>query len=111
MWDSRGFGHRMLSKLTGIYSLHYLPMGFAQMVVLDSDFQKRYYKFNFVRREFLGEVQLPGDRCSASGRRKNSTLPGQDLGRRSGLQHCSFQRNVLIPRQKSISSSISTVGA
>src|SRR5215472_6759077 len=52
-----GFGHRMLSKLTGIYSLHYLPMGFAQMVVLDTDFQKRYYKFNFVRREFLGEVR------------------------------------------------------
>jgi hypothetical protein len=52
-----GFGHRMLSKLTGIYSLHYLPMGFAQMVVLDSDFQKRYYKFTFVRREFLGEVR------------------------------------------------------
>jgi len=52
-----GFGHRMLSKLTGVYSLHYLPMGFAQMVMLDSDFQKRYYKFNFVRREFLGEVR------------------------------------------------------
>ncbi|HEV2397024.1 MAG TPA: M48 family metalloprotease [Candidatus Sulfotelmatobacter sp.] len=52
-----GFGHRMLAKLTGVYSLHYLPMGFAQMVVLDSDFQKRYYKFNFVRREFLGEVR------------------------------------------------------
>src|SRR5579862_3268070 len=52
-----GFGHRMLSKLTGMYSLHFLPMGFAQMVVLDSDFQKRYYKFTFVRREFLGEVR------------------------------------------------------
>lgn len=52
-----GFGRRMLSKLTGVYSLHYLPMGFAQMVVLDSDFQKRYYKFNFVRREFLGEIR------------------------------------------------------
>lgn len=52
-----GFGHRMLSKLTGVYSLHYLPMGFAQMVVLDTDFQKRYYKFAFVRREFLGDVR------------------------------------------------------
>src|SRR5215471_1572688 len=52
-----GFGHRMLTKLTGVYSLHYLPLGFAQMVVLDSDFQKKYYKFNFVRREFLGEVR------------------------------------------------------
>ena len=52
-----GFGHRMLGKLTGVYSLHYLPMGFAQMVMLDGDFQKRFYKFNFVRREFLGEVR------------------------------------------------------
>jgi hypothetical protein len=52
-----GFGHRMLAKMTGVYSLHYLPMGFAQMVVLDSDFQKRYYNFTFVRREFLGELR------------------------------------------------------
>ncbi len=52
-----GFGHRMLAKLTGVYSLHFLPMGFAQMVLLDTDFQKKYYKFTFVRREFLGEVR------------------------------------------------------
>src|SRR5579864_1916252 len=52
-----GFGHRMVSKLTGVYSLHYLPLGFASMVVLDSDFQKKYYNFTFVRREFLGEVR------------------------------------------------------
>lgn len=52
-----GFGHRMMTKLTGVYSLHFLPMGFAQMVVLDTDFQKRYYKFNFVRREFLGDIR------------------------------------------------------
>jgi hypothetical protein len=52
-----GFGHRMLAKLTGVYSLRFLPMGFAQMVVLDSDFQKKYYNFNFVRREFLGELR------------------------------------------------------
>jgi hypothetical protein len=52
-----GFGHRMLAKLTGVYSLHFLPMGFAQMVVLDPDFQKKYYNFTFVRREFLGEVR------------------------------------------------------
>jgi Peptidase family M48 len=52
-----GFGHRMLAKLTGVYSLHFLPMGFAQMVVIDSDFQKKYYNFTFVRREFLGELR------------------------------------------------------
>ena len=52
-----GFGHRLVHKLTGIYSLHFLPMGFAQMVVLDTDFQKKYYNFTFVRREFLGDIR------------------------------------------------------
>jgi hypothetical protein len=52
-----GFGQRMLTKLTGMYSMRFLPLGFAQMVVLDTDFQKRYYNFTFVRREFLGEVR------------------------------------------------------
>jgi hypothetical protein len=52
-----GFSHRLMAGLTGIYSLHYLPLGFAQMVVLDNDFQKAYYKFSFVRREFLGEIR------------------------------------------------------
>jgi hypothetical protein len=52
-----GFGHRMLNHLTGLYSMHFLPLGFAQMVVLDTDFQKKYYDFTFVRREFLGEVR------------------------------------------------------
>jgi hypothetical protein len=52
-----GFGHRMLNRLTGLYAMHFLPLGFAQMVVLDTDFQKKYYKFTFLRREFLGEVR------------------------------------------------------
>src|SRR5580704_15008573 len=52
-----GFGQRMLTKLTGVYSMHFLPLGFAQMVVLDTDFQKKYYNLTFVRREFLGEVR------------------------------------------------------
>src|SRR5579862_8956208 len=52
-----GFGRRMANRLTGLYSMHFLPLGFAQMVVLDDDFQKKYYNFTFVRREFLGEVR------------------------------------------------------
>src|SRR3984893_2625966 len=55
--SSAGFGKRMLSKLNHIYSMKFLPLGFAQMVVLDQDFQRRYYDFTFVRREFLGEVR------------------------------------------------------
>jgi hypothetical protein len=52
-----GFAHRMAGKFTSVYSMHFLAPGFAQMVVLDSDFQKRYYDFSVVRREFLGSVR------------------------------------------------------
>ena len=52
-----GFGHRMLNNLTGLYSMHFLPLGFAQMVMLDDDFQKKFYNLTFVRREFIGETR------------------------------------------------------
>src|ERR1700730_8847024 len=52
-----GFGRRMVNHLTGLYSMRFLPLGFAQMVVLDPDFQKKYYDMTFVRREFLGELR------------------------------------------------------
>jgi len=52
-----GLGKRMLSKLSNVYSMKFLPLGFAQMVVLDQDFQRKDYDFTFVRREFLGEIR------------------------------------------------------
>jgi hypothetical protein len=52
-----GFGHRFMDKLSSLYSVKFLPLGFAQMVIVDEDFQKKYYDFTFVRREFLGEVR------------------------------------------------------
>jgi hypothetical protein len=52
-----GLGKRMISKLSNVYSMKFLPLGFAQMVVLDQDFQRKYYDFTFVRREFLGEIR------------------------------------------------------
>jgi hypothetical protein len=72
-----GFGHRMMNKLTGLYAMHFLPLGFAQMVVLDTDFQKKYYNFTFVRREFLGEV-----RCLVIDvEPKKDASPGRFMGR------------------------------
>ena len=52
-----GLGKRMISKLGGLYTMKFLPLGFAQMVILDEDFQRKFYDFTFVRREFLGEVR------------------------------------------------------
>jgi hypothetical protein len=52
-----GLGKRMLSKFSNLYTMKFLPLGFAQMVILDEDFQRKYYSFAFVRREFLGEIR------------------------------------------------------
>ena len=52
-----GLGKRMLRKWGDVYTMKFLPLGFAQMVILDEDFQRKYYDFTFVRREFLGEVR------------------------------------------------------
>jgi hypothetical protein len=72
-----GFGHRMVNRLTSVYAMHFLPLGFAQMVVLDTDFQKKYYNFTFVRREFLGEV-----RCLVIDvEPKKDASPGRFIGR------------------------------
>jgi len=72
-----GFGHRMVNHLTGLYAMHFLPLGFAQMVVLDPDFQKRSYDFTFVRREFLGEVRCLVIDVSP----KKDASPGRFVGR------------------------------
>jgi hypothetical protein len=52
-----GFGRGSFRKLTAIFSLHFQPLGFAQMIVPDTDLYKKYYRFRYVRREFLGEVR------------------------------------------------------
>lgn len=52
-----GLWHKTVDKLTSIYSLKFLPLGFAQMVMLDTDFDRRAYNFAYVRREFLGEIR------------------------------------------------------
>jgi hypothetical protein len=52
-----GLGGHFLNPFAGIFSRKFMPRGFAQMVMLDSDFQKSNYYFTFVRREFLGDVR------------------------------------------------------
>ena len=72
-----GFGRRMVDTLTSVYSLHFLPLSFAQMVMMDADFQKRFYNLTFVRREFLGET-----RCLVIDvQPKESSGKGRFLGR------------------------------
>jgi hypothetical protein len=56
----KGGKHRLLSDLGGLFSssMQYLPRGFLQMIFVDNTgFDRRHYKFEYVRREFLGEVR------------------------------------------------------
>ncbi len=40
------------------FAMQYLPEGFLQMIFIDNTrFDKQHYKFDYVRREFLGEVR------------------------------------------------------
>jgi peptidase M48-like protein len=46
-----------LKMLSALFQSHYIPNGFAQMALLDRDFQKNNYYFEYVRQEFLGEIR------------------------------------------------------
>jgi hypothetical protein len=58
--NESGGKKKMFSGLGNMFSLsmEYLPQGFLQMIYLDTNgFDKQHYKFDYVRREFLGEVR------------------------------------------------------
>src|SRR5256885_2320415 len=53
-------GKKIFSGLGNFFSfaMQYLPDGFLQMIFIDTNgFDKQHYKFDYVRREFLGEVR------------------------------------------------------
>jgi hypothetical protein len=47
----------IFGKLTQLYSVKYLPGGFAQMLVVEGGLDRKNYDFEFIKREFLGEVR------------------------------------------------------
>jgi hypothetical protein len=58
--NNSGGKRKFLGGLGSVFSLsmEYLPRGFLQMIYIDTNgFDKSHYKFDYVRREFLGEVR------------------------------------------------------
>jgi hypothetical protein len=50
--------HNMFGSLGNLFSMEFLPRGFLQMIYLDMNgFDRQHYKFDYVGREFLGEVR------------------------------------------------------
>jgi hypothetical protein len=58
--DTDGKGKKVLGGVGNFFSfaMQYLPDGFLQMIFIDTNgFDKQHYKFDYVKREFLGEVR------------------------------------------------------
>src|SRR6266850_1425230 len=58
--DTNTKGKKIFGSIGNFFSfaLQFVPDGFLQMIFLDTNgFDKQHYKFDYVRREFLGEVR------------------------------------------------------
>ena len=56
--DSGGKGKKIFSSLGSLLTLQYVPEGFLDMIFVDKNgLDRQHYKFDYVRREFLGEVR------------------------------------------------------
>ena len=58
--DAQSRGKKIFTGIGNFFSfaMQFLPDGFLQMIFIDTNgFDKQHYKFDYVRREFLGEVR------------------------------------------------------
>src|SRR5215470_8588366 len=58
--DTDSKGKKIFSSIGNFFSfaMQYLPDGFLQMIFIDTNgFDKQHYKFDYVHKEFLGEVR------------------------------------------------------
>ena len=75
--DTSSKGKKVIGSIGNFFTfaMQFLPDGFLQMIFIDTNgFDKQHYKFDYVRREFLGEVRClvfdvtPVDKKQARGR-------------------------------------------
>ena len=75
--DTSSKGRHMVGSVGNFFSfaMQFLPDGFLQMIFIDTNgFDKQHYHFDYVRREFLGEVRClvfdvtPSDKKNSRGR-------------------------------------------
>lgn len=56
--DHSGKHHGISGGLKGLFSDSYEPDGFLRMILIDTNsFDRQHYQFEYIRREFLGEVR------------------------------------------------------
>ena len=55
---SAGNKRKIFGGLQSLFSMEYVPRGFLQMIFLDENgFDRQHYNFEYIHREFLGEVR------------------------------------------------------
>jgi hypothetical protein len=56
--NGKGSKHKILGSFNNFFATEFLPQGFLQMIYVDVyNFDRGHYKFEYVRREFLGDVR------------------------------------------------------
>jgi len=96
-------------KINGSLFPAFLPWA-SRRCVLDTIFQKRYYDFHFVRREFSREIRCLGHRCETEAKSESRALYGRIWVEDQDYKSCASTA-YLFPSPSSISSSTSTAGA
>ncbi len=82
-----------IAHLGGYFTSSYVPDGFLQMIYIDMNgLDRQHYQFDYVRREFLGDVRCVVFRRDAAAEIRQGPLQRTHLGRRSELHHRALQR-------------------
>ena len=92
--DTSSKGKKVVGSIGNFFSfaMQYLPDGFLQMIFIDTNgFDKQHYKFDYVRREFLGEVRCLVFDVTPVGKEQPWPFPRPHLGGGSGLPHRAVQ--------------------
>jgi hypothetical protein len=82
--DTNNKGKKIFGTIGNFFSfaLQFLPDGFLQMIFIDTNgFDKQHYKFDYVRREFLGEVRCLVFDVTPQDNNNNKNSKGRFLGR------------------------------
>jgi len=75
--DTASKSKRVLGFMN-FFAMQFLPEGFLQMIFIDtSRFDKQHYKFDYVRREFLGEVRCLVFDVSPADKKNNGLFKGR----------------------------------
>jgi hypothetical protein len=103
--DTNNKGKKIIGSIGDFFSfgMKFLPGGFLQMIFIDMNgFDKQHYKFDYVRREFLGEVRClvfdvtPQEKSGKGRFRGRIWVEDQDFnivhfnGRYTGGEHSSY---------------------